>query len=189
MATLLDFNTAFLLTVGHEGGYSNNPNDPGNWTGGDVGVGELKGTNYGISAASYPDADIENLTLMDAKIIYETDYWAPSGCPEMQPRLAMVMFDASVNNGVGRAVGWLQGAIGATPDGIFGDQTSRALMEATAEDPNDFDLAAEVHAQRIFFMAQLTTWDDFGLGWSRRLARVPLQTSLYWPSPPAPPLE
>jgi hypothetical protein len=51
------------------------------------------------------------------------------------------------------------------------------------------DLAGEVHAQRIHFMAQLETWDDFGLGWSRRLARVPLQASLYWADPPPPPLD
>jgi hypothetical protein len=38
-------------------------------------------------------------------------------------------------------------------------------------------------------MAQLDTWDDFGLGWSRRLARVPLEDSWHWPEPPAPPLE
>jgi lysozyme family protein len=52
MAEPSDFNIAFELTVGHEGGYSNNPDDPGNWTGGDVGEGQLKGTKYGVSGLS-----------------------------------------------------------------------------------------------------------------------------------------
>ncbi len=115
------------------------------------------------------------------------NYWNPAGCPEMPPRLAYIMFDAAVNNGVGRAVGWLQGAIGAEKDGAWGPNTSAALDAATAQDIYDTAIAAEVHAQRIYFMADLNTWDDFGLGWSRRLARVPLQASLYWPEPPPPP--
>src|SRR5215471_10878454 len=171
MATDADFDIAFELTVGHEGGYSTNPDDPGNWTGGAVGVGELNGTKYGVSAASYPTTNIEALTLDEAKAIYRSDYWGPAGCPECQPRLAYVMFDAAVNNGVGRAVQWLQGTIGAGVDGDFGPKTAEALALASANDSGDTDLAAEVHAQRINFMAQLDTWDDFGLGWSRRLAR------------------
>ena len=41
-------------TLAHEGGYSSNPKDPGNWTGGKVGAGKLLGTQKGIAAASYP---------------------------------------------------------------------------------------------------------------------------------------
>ena len=115
MATWAD--KVFDLLFGHEGGYTDDRNDPGNWTGGKVGEGQLKGTKYGISAASYPSLEIKNLTLDQAKAIYEADYWAKAGCPDMPPRLAYACFDAAVNNGVGRAVRWLQGAIGAPQDG------------------------------------------------------------------------
>ena len=63
MANDADFKQAFDLLIGHEGGYTNNPNDPGNWTGGKVNSGTLRGTKYGISAASYPTLDIKNLGL------------------------------------------------------------------------------------------------------------------------------
>ena len=57
-----NFERCFAFTLGAEGGYSNNPADPGNWTGGAVGNGELRGTNFGISASAYPQLDIANLT-------------------------------------------------------------------------------------------------------------------------------
>ena len=55
---MADFDKAFDIIVGVEGGFSLDPNDPGNWTGGKRGVGELKGTRWGISAKSYPHLDI-----------------------------------------------------------------------------------------------------------------------------------
>jgi lysozyme family protein len=105
-----------------------------------------------------------------------------AGCPDMPPRLAYTCFDAAVNNGVGRAVRWLQAAIGTGQDGSYGPRTKAALDRAAAGDPLDLDLAAEVHAQRLFFMAGLDAWKNYGLGWSRRLARVPLQSGHHWPA-------
>ena len=46
-----------------EGGFTNDPNDRGNWTSGKIGVGELKGTKYGISAMAYPLEDIKNIGI------------------------------------------------------------------------------------------------------------------------------
>lgn len=57
---------AFVLSV--EGGLVNNPADPGGLT------------KYGISQRSYPDLDIRNLSIEDAKEIYFRDYWTPAGC-------------------------------------------------------------------------------------------------------------
>ena len=55
------------FTLSQEGGYQDNPADPGNWTGGKVGHGVMKGTKYGISAESYPHLDIKNLTVVEAE--------------------------------------------------------------------------------------------------------------------------
>jgi lysozyme family protein len=52
-----------------EGGYTKNAKDPGNWTGGKVGKGILKGTKYGIAAASFPNLDIANLTKEQAAVV------------------------------------------------------------------------------------------------------------------------
>ena len=46
----ITFDEAFKRLIGHEGGYSTDRRDPGNWTGGRVGVGTLKGTKFGLAA-------------------------------------------------------------------------------------------------------------------------------------------
>src|SRR5215472_15646734 len=123
MATHDDFLRSFKLLVGHEGGFTDDPRDAGNWTGGKTGQGQLKGTKYGISAASYPALDIKNLQLNEAQAIYEKDFWEAVGCSDLPPRLAFAVFDAAVNNGTVRAVRWLQLAVGAAEDGIYGPAT------------------------------------------------------------------
>ena len=182
MATHDDFLRAFELLIGHEGSYTDNPADPGNWTAGGRGQGECKGTKYGISAKSYPNLDIRNLTLPEAQAIYQRDYWEPAGCPDLPPRFAFTVFDAAVNNGVRSAVRWLQLAVGVGSDGVYGPATRAAVERATAADPDDLTLAQEFHAQRIYYMAGLSTWSNFGLGWSRRLAAIPAQGAHHWPA-------
>ena len=54
----MDFQTAFQSLIGNEGGYSLDPHDRGNWTGGAINVGECKGTKFGISAAAYPNLEL-----------------------------------------------------------------------------------------------------------------------------------
>jgi len=81
----LSFNKAFILIVGLEGGYSNDPNDPG---------GETK---YGISKRYNPDVDVKNLTLEGAKQIYLEKYWIPAGCDEAPYPMDICLFDGAVN--------------------------------------------------------------------------------------------
>lgn len=56
---MMTFDKAFDRLIGHEAGYSNDRRDPGNWTGGIVGKGQLKGTKFGIAANTYPNLDIK----------------------------------------------------------------------------------------------------------------------------------
>ena len=67
----LTFDQAFERLIGHEGNFTNDKDDRGNWTTGIIGKGQLKGTKYGISAMTYPQLDIKNLTLDQAKQIYK----------------------------------------------------------------------------------------------------------------------
>lgn len=78
-----------------EGGYVNDPNDPG---------GETK---YGISKRAFPYLDIKNLDLETASEIYKDKYWDEMGCDDMEPKLAISVMDAAVNCGVGRVKRWL----------------------------------------------------------------------------------
>lgn len=85
-----NFNKAMEFVLKWEGGYSNNPSDPG---------GE---TNYGISKRAHPGEDIANLTVERAKEIYLEEYWIPIGCDEMGSPMDIVAMDIGVNMGLGR---------------------------------------------------------------------------------------
>lgn len=81
---------ALEFTLKWEGGYVNDPDDAG---------GETK---FGIAKRFFPHLDIKNLTLEEAKSIYESQYWTRVGCPWMKDaKLAIVAFDTAVNCGVG----------------------------------------------------------------------------------------
>jgi len=166
------FERAFGVVVGEEGGFTADPADPGNWTGGVCGRGECRGTRYGVSAAAYPALPIASLTLEAARAIYRRDYWDRIGGDRLPPPLALLVFDAAVNNGVGRAVRWLQTACGVAPDGVLGPATAAAVA---AQAGRGAALMAEYQAQRLTFMAGLPTWRTFGLGWARRLCRLPFE--------------
>jgi lysozyme family protein len=128
-----------------EGGFQNNPEDHGNWTGGRKGVGELKGTKFGISAASYPDLDIVNLTQEQADAIYRRDYWQRSGADKLQWPACLLIFDTAVLHGVGTALNW-QKEVGT----------------------DAFVLAAK----RLRRYTQLDNWSVFGAGWTNRVAAL-----------------
>jgi lysozyme family protein len=167
------FDRAFAIVIGEEGGFTADAADPGNWTGGRVGAGALRGTKFGISAAAYPTLDIEHLTLDDARAIYRRDYWERVRGDDLPPPLALLAFDAAVNNGVDRAARWLQAAVGVAEDGMIGPATLAAVAARAGEGAR---LCAEFLAQRMVFMAALPTWRSFGLGWARRLCALPYES-------------
>ena len=88
---MADFKKAVEFVLKMEGGYTNDPSDPG---------GETK---YGIAKKSYPGVDIKNLTVDGAEKIYKEDFWDKYGCESLPDDLALVFFDCAVNMGPGRA--------------------------------------------------------------------------------------
>ena len=167
------FPQIFQMLIGHEGGYSTVQNDPGNWTGGKVGVGVLKGTKFGISAASYPNVDIANLTLDKAMAIYATDYWLKIHGDQLNPALALLVFDSAVNNGVGNATRFLQESLGIVADGDFGPGTLAAVLK---DKRPGADQCAEFLARRLVFMSSIAIWHEDALGFARRLCQLPYQS-------------
>ncbi|MBU6499789.1 MAG: hypothetical protein KGL55_09545 [Rhodospirillales bacterium] len=161
------FERAFALTVGEEGGFDKTRSDPGNWSGGAVGMGLLRGTKFGVSAASYPTLDIEALTLAQARAIYLADFWQRVAGDSLPAGVAMLVFDAAVNQGVGAAARLLQLAAGVAADGVIGPATRRAVAAADAT-----GLALEFAARRAVCYAETARFALFGLGWMRRLMAV-----------------
>lgn len=85
----MSFDAAFAIVVGIEAGYVNDPRDPG---------GETK---YGISKRAYPNEDIKNLTIERAKFLYLRDYWTNLGLDKLSWEMALIEFDAAINQGQG----------------------------------------------------------------------------------------
>lgn len=159
------FDISFDRVFSHEGGYQVMYSDRGNWTTGKVGVGELRGTKYGISAMSYPTLDIKALTREQAKAIYLRDFWTPINGPTRAPELVYQLFDANVNHGLGNTIKMLQRAIGTKDDGQFGPMSQAALDKISVH-----DILKKFLAQRLRFMTDVPTWPDYGKGWARRIA-------------------
>lgn len=124
------FNIAVGLTLDedHEGGYQCDPKDRGNWTGGKIGGGELKGTNGGISAHEFPSLDIKNLTIEQIKEIYLAKYWDPHYDSIIDQLIANKLFDMGVLFGVKEAVLKFQEILRTdlfviSEDGLFGEMS------------------------------------------------------------------
>jgi lysozyme family protein len=147
----ITWDEVFDRLIGHEGGYVNNPSDPG---------GE---TNWGISKRQYLNVDIKNLTRDQAKDIYKRDYWDRCG-NILSNAMKFQMFDAAVNHGLPNAIRMLQNAGGCAPDGHWG-----AISTAAYRSMKDHDVAMRFLAQRLDFMRKLSTFKVFGAGWCGRI--------------------
>lgn len=157
------FVRAFNHTLGHEGGYQADERDRGNWTGGDIGKGELRGTKWGISAASYPYLDIEALTTIQARQIYLRDYWRRIRGDDLPAGLALFLFDYAVNSGVARAAMALQRIIDVSDDGVIGPITLARVKAYNAA-----ALVERLHREREAFYRSLSTFEVYGNGWLAR---------------------
>jgi lysozyme family protein len=149
-----DFDRAFSIVVGVEGGYVNDQNDPG---------GETK---WGISKKAYPNQDIANLTEDDAMSIYLRDYWDRMQCDEIPWPLSLYVFDSAVNQGTYSATLLLQSAVGVQVDGELGPLTMHKAAQATQ------DQTANFMTLRALAYMKLNTWPNYGRGWMNRLFKV-----------------
>ena len=117
---LTKFDDIIDIVIKHEVGYVNDPKDLG---------GETK---YGITKRFYPDVDIKNLTIKEAKQIYYDDYWVKNKVPQMPDNLKHIYFDMCINQGKGTAVIVLQRAVNSKGgdlkvDGGLGPKTIEAI--------------------------------------------------------------
>jgi len=154
----MSFEQAVALVLKHEGGYSNDPRDPG---------GE---TRFGISKRAYPDVDILRLTEDEAKAIYRRDYWDKLRPDELPQELAICVFDAAVNMGRDKAIRLLQRACGVAQDGVMGGNTIAAANRLV-------DPVVRFSAERVIAYTGIRGFDTFGKGWLRRTVSVALEAS------------
>jgi lysozyme family protein len=152
---MTSFDAAVKLILRLEGGYANDPHDPG---------GE---TNFGISKRSYPTLDIKALTEQNAVAIYKSDFWDAYACDRLPAPVALAFFDACINQGPHAATVDLQTAAGTMRDGIIGTATARAVAAA---DPQRLLVA--------FLVARALRYKDnlhiarYADNWAHRLVTV-----------------
>lgn len=148
------FDTIFDRLIGHEGGYVNDPNDPG---------GETK---WGISKRSYPHLIIRDLTREDAENIYRHDFWERINADKFPDGVAFQLFDFAINSGIETAIRYMQRALNVADDGYWGPISQKAADKAT-----ESDMIMKLNAERLDFMTRLKNWPNHGKGWARRIAQ------------------
>ena len=151
------FDSIIEMILKHEGGYVDHPTDPGGRT------------KYGISQRAYPDLDIKNLTIEEAKEIYRDDYWCRIKGDDLPAGVACAVMDYAVNSGISRASKALQAACGIkNGDGIIGPHTLSATWVTVRNYGHKYVIDA-VTDQRQEFIRALSIYETFGRGWERRI--------------------
>lgn len=165
--TNLAWKIAKNVTLKLESGYQNDYNDRGNWTSGTIGVGECKGTKYGICAMSYPELDIRNLTQSQAEEIYKQEYWVKSKCDWLPDALSVAVFDYSIHSGTIQAIKDLQKALGVRADGVVGNQTLGACNSQPIK-----QVLERYFDNRLDYMIHCKGWTKYCKGWINRWCAV-----------------
>lgn len=156
----MNFDQAFDRLLGHEGGYSNNPADPGGET--------MWGVTAGVARANGYAGSMRDMPRSAAKSIYRKLYWESVKAEQLPAELRFDVFDGAVNSGVRQSVRWLQRAAGMPErevDGLVGPSTMQAVQTV-----NPAVVASRYNGIRLRFMTDQDAWPTFGKGWARRIA-------------------
>jgi lysozyme family protein len=154
-----NFKACLDLVLVQEGGFVDNPRDPGGAT--NLGITQRTLAQWRGEQVSVDD--VKALTRQEAAEIYRAQYWNVLHCDALPPGVDLVTFDMGVNAGPARSARMLQKAVGAAQDGAIGPAT---LAATRAADPAD--VIRSITASRMAYYQSLPTWADFGRGWTRR---------------------
>ena len=160
-----DFDTCLSFTLREEGGFVDDPADPGG------------ATNMGITLAtlrSWTDdpatgvAQIRQMTSRMAEAIYGARYWNPIRGDALPRGVDLSVFDFGVNAGTYRSAMLLQQALGfpvGETDGCIGPQTLAAAVKADA-----CRLIEDLASRQAAYYRALADFPIFGRGWLARTA-------------------
>ena len=156
-----NFKNCLQHVLVHEGGFVNNPSDPGGMT------------NLGVTKAAWEayvghpvtEADMRALTPAKVEPFYHERYWNVCRCSELQSGLDYLIFDVAVNSGTGRAGKFLQAELGVVADGVIGNGTMAAYKLRHGD---TIQLINDIANKRQSFWESLKTYPVFGKGWKKR---------------------
>jgi lysozyme family protein len=159
--TVATYDVAMVRVFADEGGYTNDPVDPGGAT--NFGITIIDARKYWKSNAT--PADVKAMPKAVASDIYRKHYANPMRYDELPAGLDYSILDAAINSGVGRAPVWAGKALGIAAKSIND-------VVAPANAANDKVSAIQKYwAVRLAFLHGLKTWGHFGGGWGRRCAQ------------------
>jgi lysozyme family protein len=161
-----NFARALALVLKSEGGWSDNPADPGGATMKGVTLANFR--RYVKPGAT--KADLRAISDDQVATVYRRFYWDAVAGAELPHGVDYAVFDFAVNSGPGRAAKYLQAVAGATQDGRIGPATLRAVRATPAGVVID-----QLCDARLAFLGRLSTWPTFGRGWSDRVKSVRAQ--------------
>ena len=158
-----NWDKSFDLVIVNEGGFVNNPKDPGG------------PTNWGCTQAVWEKYighpvtvdDMKALTKEDVKPLYKRNYWDAVHGDALPSGLDYCIFDCAINSGVGRAAKFIQEIVGVFADGAIGNNTVAAINQMNA-----VTMINEFSDKRQQFLELLKTFPVFGKGWTRRVQEV-----------------
>jgi lysozyme family protein len=160
-----NFDTCLALMLAHEGGFVNHPQDPGGMTN----LGVTKRVWEEWVGHDVDEKQMRALTPETVAPLYKRKYWDACRADDLVGGVDYCVFDVAVNSGPGRAVKFLQSAVGVNADGGFGPATLAAVKEAEKDPERLIELYC---AKRLEFLQSLKTFETFGKGWSRRVQEV-----------------
>jgi lysozyme family protein len=158
-----NFDKALAAVLKHEGGYVNNPKDPGGMTN----LGCTKAVWEEHCGHPVDEKAMRALTPADVSPLYRRKYWDKIKGDELPSGVDYVVFDAAINSGTGRAAKWLQACVNVEPDGGIGPKTLAAVKAF-----NSKQLIQDYSKRRLSFLYDLSTWETFGRGWAKRVNEV-----------------
>lgn len=165
----------FVLRM--EGGFTDNPSDPG----GPTNLGVTMPTLTAFRGHPVSKADISALTPDTVKPLYRELFWCRVLGDLLPAGVDLCLLDSAVNMGPGKAARLLQRVLALTQDGLIGPRTIAAVNRFPAP-----ALIDSLGSYRLAYYQALPTWDEFGKGWSNRVQAVRAQAKA-WASEPEPP--
>lgn len=167
----MSFDSALQFVLGFEGGFSDHPRDPGGRTNLGITQRTLDAARKAHPGWNLP-ADVAALRKPQAASIYREEYWDAVKGDFLPPGVALIVFDAAVNQGPARAKRWLQEAAGVVVDGVIGPKTLEAVDEASS-----LALIREIGALRALGYDKTGNMATFGKGWMRRLMAAVIEAT------------
>lgn len=158
-----NFEQCLALVLKHEGGFVNNPADPGGMT--NLGVTKKVWEEWVGHPVDEPA--MRSLGPSDVSPLYKKMYWDKIKGDDLPVGVDYACFDLAVNSGVSRAVKTLQKALGVSADGVIGPATMDVVASC-----NPRTVATEICDIRLNFLQSLPTFATFGKGWTRRVSEV-----------------